>query len=340
MGIINGFEITQADQIIPLLTEYRNTYHDRGKYLGWEKMDAFYSMNLGNCTDWTGFPMSGKTQVLMECLMNTSLWYEWKHLVYFPDVGNNVEIIADLIHKKIGKTFDPNKPNSITDEEIKRAATWVTHYFKVLTKKEVKAKMTPMEFWDMAVELKKSEGLHTASIDSWKDMSHPYNENGGYAQYLEMVLPYRNQMAEDNNLHFHTIIHPKLPEKVNGKRNPPTPYDLKGGSEWFNSGKCMVTVHREDLSFNKATITFTKIKPRSIGSIGSLELFFDVNKFVYYDLIQNGGNMDRLYAAKKGEEVKEVEVIVKANMNGFLHSDFDSTVEDLYKKNDDNQLLF
>jgi hypothetical protein len=170
-------------------------------------------MSLGNCTDWTGFPMSGKTQVLMECLMNTSRFYGWKHLVYFPDVGTNVEIIADLINKKTGKSFNPEAFNVITDDEIINAIDWITHHFKVLTRSDIKAKLTPIEFWDYAVQLKKDEGLETASIDSWKDLNHPYNDYGGYAQYLEFVLPYRNQIAEDNDLHLHTIIHPKLTEK-------------------------------------------------------------------------------------------------------------------------------
>ena len=240
-------------------------------------------MQLGNCTDWTGFPMSGKTQVLMECLLNTSKFYGWKHLVYFPDVGSNVEIIADLIHKLTGKSFNPLEHNVIEDREITNSIDWVLQHFKILTKYDVKAKMTPFQFYDYAVNLKQKDELHTASIDSWKDMSHPYHEYGGYAQYLEVVLPYRNQIAEDNDLHLHTIIHPKLTEKVNGKRSVPSPYDLKGGSEWFNSGKCMITVHRDDLSHNQAIINFNKIKPRSVGNIGQLLMWFDKEKFLYYE---------------------------------------------------------
>ena len=203
---VEGFEIAKASEVFSDLIRYRETYHEKGKYLGFEKLDVNYSMSLGNCTDWTGFPMSGKTQVLMECLVNTSLFHGWKHLVYFPDVGNKIEIIADLINKYTGKTFNNLKENLITDNEISMASEWVCHHFKVLTKKDIKAKLTPIQFWDLAVKLKNEEGLHTASIDSWKDLNHNYSEFGGYAQYLEYVLPYRNQIAEDNNLHLHTII--------------------------------------------------------------------------------------------------------------------------------------
>ena len=296
---MKGFKITKAHEVIDDLFRYRNNYHEKGKYLGFEGMDEYYSMSLGNCTDWTGFPMSGKTQVLMECLMNTSRFYGWKHLVYFPDVGSNVEIIADLINKKTGKSFNPSAYNVITDNEIVSAIDWITHHFKVLTRNDIKAKMTPIEFWDYAVQLKKDEGLETASIDSWKDLNHPYNDYGGYAQYLEFVLPYRNQIAEDNDLHLHTIIHPKLTEKENGKRSAPVPYDLKGGSEWFNSGKCMITVHRDDPTFYKAELYFNKIKPRSNGKIGKHEIFFDKEKLVYFEQEQHGNTLIKKYAKAK-----------------------------------------
>ena len=160
-----------------------------------------------------------------------------EHLLYFPDVGNNVEIIADLLHKKTSKSFDPNKPNTITDKEIESNLEWVLLHFHVLTKTDVKAKMTPMAFWDFAAELKKTVGLETASIDSWKDMNHPYDEFGGYATYLEYVLPYRNHIAEENNLHLHTIIHPKLTEKETENAIPPDLTTSKAAQSGFNSGK-------------------------------------------------------------------------------------------------------
>ena len=299
MGI-EGYKVTETKDIIDKIFKHRDNYNQKGKYLGWQGLDEFYSMQLGNCTDWTGFPMSGKTQVLMECLLNTSKFYGWKHLVYFPDVGNNVEIVADLIHKLTGKSFNPLENNVIKDREITNSLDWIFEHFQILTKKDVKAKMTPFQFYDYAVELKQKNGLQTASIDSWKDLSHPYHDYGGYAQYLEVVLPYRNQIAEDKELHLHTIIHPKLTEKINGKRSVPSPYDLKGGSEWFNSGKCMITVHREDLGYNQATINFNKIKPRSAGKIGQLIMWFDVEKFLYYEQENSAPNIyNKIYAQER-----------------------------------------
>lgn len=325
MDNLKGFEITN-ESIVDKLYAHKQQFHEKGIYVGWDIFHKHYTMQLGNCTDWTGYPMSGKTQVLMECLLNTSINYGWKHLVYFPDVGNNVEIIADLIHKKTGKCFDPLKKNAISDEEIKHETKWILEHFMVLTKKDVKAKMTPIQFWDLAVQIKNTNELHTASIDSWKDLSHNYNESGGYSQYLEIVLPYRNQIAEDNKLHLHTIIHPKLTEKLNGKRMPPVPYDLKGGSEWFNSGKCMITVHRDSLESNEVRIFFNKIKPRNTGTTGEIIMRFDVELFKYYYEESPAPNIiNRIYASAKDETNIE-QIIEKTNLNHFQNNNFDDTL--------------
>ena len=296
---MNGFKITEQGDVVDKIYKHRDNYHKKGMFLGWEQLHNHYSMSLGNCTDWTGYPMSGKTQVLMELLVNTSKFYGWKHLVYFPDVGNSVEIVADLIHKKTGKSFNPDSENVITDIEITHAMEWVLRHFKIVTRKETKGKLTPVDFWEWAIKIKYEEELHTASIDSWKDMSHDYEKHGGYAQYLEYILPLRNHLAEENNLHFHTIIHPKLTEKENGKRPAPTPYDLKGGSEWFNSGKCMITVHRSDIMSNIAEVFFNKIKPRSIGSVGKIELYFDKDRLTYYFQDAQNNNYTKYYATEQ-----------------------------------------
>lgn len=301
MGLVKGYSIIKEEDIIDELIDYRVTYADKGKYLGFHCLADIYSMQSGNVTDWTGYPMSGKTQVLMELLLNLSLFYGWKHLVYFPDVGNAKEIISDLLHKVTGKTFNPKYGNHISELEIYQQTQWILEHFKVLTKSDVKATMTPFQFWDFAVHLKKTQGLNTASIDSWKDMYHDYNKYGNYATYLEKVLPYRNQVAEDNDLHLHTIIHPKLTEKKDGKLSPPQPNDLKGGSEWWNSGKNMVTVHRETKDTNEVKLIFGKIKPRSVGNVGIASLFFDLELFRYYELVDGAGQGERRYAQNKEE---------------------------------------
>jgi len=53
---------------------------------------------------------------------------------------------------------------------------------------------------------------------------------------------------------------------------------------------------------NQVIINFNKIKPRSVGNIGQLLLWFDKEKFLYYDQDNPEPNVyNKLYAQPKHE---------------------------------------
>lgn len=297
----DGFQILDSNNSREDLLKYREKGAIRGVYLGFPLLHENYTMSLPGVTDWTGYPQSGKSEVLLEMLLNTSLFYGWKHLLYVPDIGDKNEVLAILIHKITGKTFDKRYSNSnyISEIEVEKQLDWVLHHFRIMHKVDMKAKITPYEFWDYAAKLKYEVdgGIQTATIDSWKDLKHDSNQFGRDDKYLEDVLSYRNSMAETHKMHLHTIIHPRGggEKDAKGNRKPPKPDDLKGGSEWWNNGKCMITIHRHDNSYNGVDFIVTKAKPKSVAKQGTTELFFDakLNKF-YWDY-----NGDKTFANEK-----------------------------------------
>jgi len=301
--MIEGFDLDNTIGSLDEMMEYREKGALRGVYLGFPAMKDFYSMSLPGVTDWTGIPQSGKTQLLVECLLNTSEYYGWKHLVYFPDVGKPTEIKADLLHRITGRTFDKRYKNVITEDDIAKWLPWIDHHFKILCKKDLKSKITPIQFWDYAVEIKKSEGLQTAAIDSWKDMFHNIKEVGGnLSEYHNETLSYRNALCEQELMHFHQVVHPlKTDKDSNGKKRPPGAYDLKGGTAWNDNGKNIITVHREG---NISQVYFNKIKPRSIGKVGMIEMKLDLARFRYFSEDQG----ERVYHAKEYRELKSTEI--------------------------------
>jgi hypothetical protein len=302
--MIKGFKILDRNDIRDSLLSYREKGALRGMYLGFPKFNEHYTMSLPGVTDWTGFPGSGKSEFLLENLLNTSLFYGWRHLLYVPDVGDKNEIYSLLIHKKTGKTFDKRYVNSnyISEQEVEKEMEFMLHHFLVLNKDDLKAKITPYQFWDLAAKMNSETegGIQTATIDSWKDMKHGIGMDNEVFQrddkYLEDVLSYRNAMAEKHKMHFHIIAHPNKTEKdANGKRTPPSPFDLKGGQEWNNSGKVMITCHRVDGTFNEVDIIITKAKPKSVAKLGTCKFFLNVQKNQYYEDSEQG----HIYASEK-----------------------------------------
>ena len=77
----SGFSIVN-NSIRDEIMSYREKGALRGCYLGFPLLDEHYSIALPGCTDISGFPASGKSEFLLELLLNTSLYYGWKHLLY------------------------------------------------------------------------------------------------------------------------------------------------------------------------------------------------------------------------------------------------------------------
>jgi hypothetical protein len=280
------FKILEFSDVQPGLEKLQKDGWDSGAYLGFPIVANHYNMLPGSCTDWTGFPQSGKTEVCLEFLLNTSEFYGWKHLIFAPDIGTSLEIMAKLIHKSTGKTFIKKYSNHIDIKTAFNSCTMLLEHFKIIHKTNPKAKITPLGIWEYAREYKKRERLDTVMIDSWKDLHHDYDNHGGsYARYLSNILPIRNEIAEESKLHFHTIIHPKNPVRnKDGKVRPPSADDIEGGAQWNNSGKSIIAVHRENLNENVSDIYFRKIKPESVGRASSTAvcLMYDYAKGRYY----------------------------------------------------------
>ena len=263
--------------------------------LGFIGLNSLYAIKEGGCTDWSGLPACGKTELLLDCLKFCSRHYRHKHLIHMPDAGTVAEITGKLIHKLSGKQFSRHYfnqngdrveiENRITEKEIRELLPVVSEYFKILDpKKSNNSKaLTPKEFWQFATENKNELGIFSAVIDSWNYMKHDVKDLR-YDQWLEDTLSFRNELAERNGLHFHTIIHPKSNKKVEGKVAIPDMHDLKGGSEWANNGKSIIIVHR-DFGGTITDIKVNKAKPNIVGRQGLTSLCYDVKKGCYYEFI-------------------------------------------------------
>lgn len=301
---MKGYKVIEFGDISDGLDQYHKNGANPGLYLGFNSMEPFYSMREDSCTDWTGLPQSGKTELMLECLYNVSDFYGKKHLLCVPDIGDAIEVMAILIHKHTGMTFDKRYNNFIDIKTAYKASAWLLDKFHILQKIDASPNCSPVEFWEFAVEYKKQHGIFSAVIDSWKDLRHDYSKYGGtYAQYLSNVLPIRNYLSEKHKIHFHTVIHPKTPRRDSkGMLVHPQVDDMEGGAQWNNSGKTIISVHRETFDTKIANVQMLKVKPKAIGKRGFFAINFDVAKSRYFDLdINNGGY--NIYAQQKQEKL-------------------------------------
>ena len=135
-----------------------------GSKIGLKSFDENLTFAKGGCTDITGYPFYGKSLVLKEILMGLTLNEGWKHCIYMPDDGSDVEVLSNLMHKLTGKTFDQHYANAITEKDIARHSAAFIDNFRFIGSEH---NLEPEAFWAYAKELKcNSAVIDTQDIES------------------------------------------------------------------------------------------------------------------------------------------------------------------------------
>jgi hypothetical protein len=270
-------------------------YHAKGGLpgleLGFDCMKDFYTHKQSGVTDWTGFPSAGKTYFVLEILMQLSEKYNKRHGIYVPDLGTYYETFAKLVKMYTGKDFETKYHNQIAVKELMNRIPQISRDFVILIKEDYRKPLTPEMFWEFIADYKDDVGrLDTGLIDSWKNMSR--SSNLQEYQYLDVVLPYRNEIAEQGNVHFHTIAHPtktELTEEKNAKgqkkRRVPSAQDIKGGDSWYANGKNIISVDRPDDDSTAIDLYIWKTKPENVGKKGNImnQLYLDLRRGRFYE---------------------------------------------------------
>jgi hypothetical protein len=264
-----------------------------GIELGFKSLRNFYSHKESGVTDWTGFPASGKTYFVLEILLQLSQQYNKRHMLYVPDLGTEIEVMAKLLKMYTGKDFETKYNNQIELKEVFNRIPQISNDFVLVKKIDNRKPLTPQEFWEYAATYKDDVGrINTCLIDSWKNMYHDMG-NRREDQYLDNILSYRNEIAEEANIHIHTIAHASKTEitdekKQDGtkKRRVPSAEDIKGGNSWFANGKNIITIDRSDDMSSFIDIHIWKTKPENVGKRGKVmgDIGLDLAKGRYFEM--------------------------------------------------------
>jgi hypothetical protein len=265
------------------------TYHKTGgagiNYVGFECIDKVWKFANDGVTDITGFPASGKTEFAFELLFYQCEAHGKRFMLYVPDVGGYNEIRRKLIVKYYKRSFR-GYDDSVKDHELELAATWIDFHFLIVTKADYKSTITPQALWEFMAEYTDNNGgVSGLLVDSWKNLYHDYK--GREDLYLDYVLSYRNEIAEQSKKHIMTIAHPTKTEiegNANGKRRIPSAYDIKGGGSWFANGKTIITVDKPYDDRPVTDLYFSKVKPDTLGRsaniIHELEFWWKKSRYV------------------------------------------------------------
>jgi hypothetical protein len=294
--------IYKAEDVRDSLSTLRNEGVKKGAWTGFDSLFDKYSVKKGSTTYIYAGAHQGKSQFGFELMMNLSEYSGWKWAVYTPETGSPTEVFAELLWVYLRKPFLINDHLTATDEETEKAISFINDHFYII---DSGLQDLSVEGFYTAVDQIEAENFITIDgcmIDPFTeiktDVASGVRDDIAIGQVLTKI---RKHSAEKD---YHTIVtvHTKHQQAKYKNGVPyvdkPTMNDIAGGMQWSRKGMMVVNVWRcpyglEDgngvpYEPNQVEITIVKAKPKIVGKLGTVTLYYDKMKNRYYELNSRG----------------------------------------------------
>lgn len=299
---------TAADVDEKIEEKYKNGL-SRGYFVGWDELDQYWTLKMGATTYLYGAPYSGKTQIWYEILINTSKFYQFKHVIFSPETGGADDIFIELMQIYTGKDFYKDYNNQMSETEKREAKTFVDRFFIIVDPSDELITIDDFYNYVDIVERKYNVKIHTTTVDPWNELRHDFDRHTMRDIYLEWALGKIRQNARINERHNCIITHIMQQAQVKAPDGsmyyPPASFrEVAGGQSWARKGMGMISIYRPPESMkdpngrpyepNTTLLNVQKIKPKGSGKKGTAILYYDVKRHQYYE-----GLSDFVYAHEK-----------------------------------------
>jgi len=291
--------IKSVDDLNFELDHLRAAGIQRGEDTGFKSLDTLYSLKQGSYTIFLGAPGHGKSELVFELLLNQSVKYGKRHLVYSPETGSPAEIVAELIHKYTRKPFFESSSWCSTETEYFNAKNWILHHFQVVDSDEKAYSI--QELFEMVHKFEKDnpgEKLQCVMADPYNELK---NDMGSQRQdlYIEDMMGDVRRFCKKHMKHVCLTIHPGHQVKVeeSGIRYYPMPTarEAAGGQALLRKAMTWINVWRPPYGLmdadgypykdNQVLITIEKAKPKGVSTKGSCNLFLNWQANRHYEEI-------------------------------------------------------
>ena len=198
-----------------------------------------------------GPPNHGKTPFVRHLAVHTMEKHDRRWAVFSPEMRPWERFAASCAEWLVGKRFwpakegDDNSAETMTDDELRQAASWLRRRLVMLVNDAERQQPTVDWLLDVAKAAVLRDGITDLWIDPWNEMSHqrPANlrEDEYIGQSLQRLIAFGNRHGCNCWLNVHPVT---LRLKPGEKMQPPGPYDIAGGAMFFNKADVMLTVFR------------------------------------------------------------------------------------------------
>jgi hypothetical protein len=294
--------IYTADELRDSLGTLRREGIKKGAWTGFSSLFDKYSVKEGSTTYIYAGAHQGKSQFGFELMMNLSEFSGWRWAIYSPETGSPTEVFAELLWVYLRKPFLINNKVTATDEETDRAIEFINQHFFIidsgLRDLSIEGFYTAVEQVEDDYDIKINGCFVDPFTEIKTDVTNGVRDDIAIGQILTKVRKH----SSDKNYHTIVTVHTKHQQAKYKNGVPyvdkPTMNDIAGGMQWSRKGMMVINVWRcpfglEDANGipyepNQVEITVVKAKPKIVGKLGSVTLYYDKLSNRYYEIDEKG----------------------------------------------------
>jgi hypothetical protein len=308
----------------------------RGISPGFDELSGLYTLKPGSTTYVIASPHSGKTQFSIEIMINTAQFSNWNWLVYSPETGSPADVFAELMWAYLGKPIVKNNVVAYASpKELERAYDFVKQHFFII---DGGIDSTTVHDVYSACDKLLEDGVRVDGI-----LIDPFTEidlgnlEGRDDVILGNALTLIRKYSSENKVHTMVTVHTKYQQQVtavgvDGRKvfyYPEADYNsIAGGQMWSRKGMMMISLWRcpenmadengYEYEKNQVKVKIIKAKPKAVGQLGHVYLYYDRVKNRYY--VKEPGGTKRFAEPEFYEEHSES---VQGELFGSPQANFD-----------------
>jgi hypothetical protein len=303
------------------IMDFYQTGIQRGEYCGFESLDEYYTCKSGSMTFILASPHSGKTEFVLEILLNLSISKGQKHLIFTPETGDYKDIAGELISKFCKKPFFKSSAYGCTEAEIYNAINFLDDKFFIVDTDENNFSFDDIISGCKAFESEKGMKINNIVFDPYNEVKHDMKDYGTRQDlYIEDATGKLRRFAKKENKHIFICMHPQEQAPItdsNGVTYYPAPHPRQsaGGQSFFRKAMSFIVLWRppqgvidpqtnQPYADNELHVHIRKAKPKGSGKLGMCKLYFDWRTNRYYE-DSNGYQYYAFDLQKKNTQGKE-----------------------------------
>lgn len=252
--------------------------HEGCESMGIPELDHHFKMKRGEITLLSGHGNYGKSTFLKYILLIKILKTDKRFAFFSPEENPAHEFYHDIVEMYLGQNMTPSNSNRPSRDKYEEVYDFISKRIFYVYPKDIAP--TPEYIKERFLELIIKEKVDGCVIDPFNQLSNDYKgANGRTDKYLETFLSDCIRFAQDNNVFFIIVAHPKGGFKKDDTGNYPCPdvYDIADGAMWNNKMDNILIYHRpykqSDPLNTEAEFHSKKIRRQKIvGACGDIKI--------------------------------------------------------------------